>query len=59
MGLFGYALRKAGYPLAPVILGLILGPLAEENLDRVLRFATATDMSVMQYFLSRWLTVVR
>lgn len=58
MGLFGYALRKAGYPLAPVILGLILGPLAEENLDRVLRFATANDMSVMQYFLSRWLTVV-
>lgn len=28
-GLFGYAMRKAGFSPAPLILGLILGPIAE------------------------------
>lgn len=58
MGLLGYALRKADYPLAPIILGIILGPLAEENLDRVLILANAADMSVVSYFLQRWQTII-
>ena len=57
MGLVGYALRKAEYPLAPIILGLILGPLAEENLDRVMTLASAADLSLMGYFMQRWVTV--
>ena len=35
-GLFGYGLRKLGIPVAPLILGFILGPLVEDNLRRVL-----------------------
>jgi putative tricarboxylic transport membrane protein len=35
-GVAGYALRKAGIPLAPIILGLVLGPLMERNLRRAL-----------------------
>lgn len=35
-GLLGYAMRKLGIPLAPLILGLVLGPLAETNLRRSL-----------------------
>ncbi len=35
-GLLGYGLRKVGVPLAPVILGLVLGPLMERNLRRAL-----------------------
>ncbi len=35
-GLVGYAMRKTGFPLAPVILGLVLGPLMEKNLRRAL-----------------------
>jgi len=31
-GLMGWLLRKGGIPAAPVILGLILGPMIEENL---------------------------
>jgi putative tricarboxylic transport membrane protein len=58
MGLMGYLLRKADYPLAPIILGIILGPMAEENLDRVLTLAHAADLSVMGYFMQRWLTIV-
>lgn len=58
MGLLGYVLRKADYPLAPIILGIILGPLAEENLDRVIILANAADTSIMGYFLQRWQTVL-
>ncbi len=31
-GLFGYFLRLAKVPLAPVVIGLVLGPILEENL---------------------------
>jgi putative tricarboxylic transport membrane protein len=58
MGMFGYLLRKADYPLAPIILGIILGPMAEENLDRVLTLAGAHNLSLMGFFIQRWLTVV-
>ncbi len=33
-GLIGYPLRKMKYPDAPLILGLILGPMLDENLRR-------------------------
>ncbi|MDH5590528.1 MAG: tripartite tricarboxylate transporter permease, partial [Gemmatimonadota bacterium] len=33
-GVVGYAMRKLRFPLAPVILGLVLGPLMEKNLRR-------------------------
>lgn len=36
IGLFGYALRALDYPLAPLVLGVILGPIAETNLRRAL-----------------------
>lgn len=35
-GVLGYALRLRSYPLAPMVLGLILAPIAEENLRRSL-----------------------
>ena len=58
MGMLGYILRKADYPLAPIILGIILGPMAEENLDRVMTLAQAADLSLMGYFLQRWQTII-
>ena len=58
MGMLGYILRKADYPLAPIILGIILGPMAEENLDRVMTLAQAADLSLMGYFLQRWQTIM-
>nr|WP_321461339.1 tripartite tricarboxylate transporter permease [uncultured Cohaesibacter sp.] len=36
IGVFGYALRALGYSLAPLVLGVILGPIAETNLRRAL-----------------------
>ena len=35
-GIIGLALRKGDFPVPPLILGLILGPLAESNLRRTL-----------------------
>lgn len=45
-GLLGYAMRKTGFPLAPVILGLVLGPLMEKNLRRALALSGG-DWGVM------------
>ncbi len=36
LGVVGYGMRKSGFPLAPVILGLVLGPLMEKSLRRAL-----------------------
>lgn len=36
IGIFGYILSKLNYPLAPVVLGAILGPIGESNLRRAL-----------------------
>ena len=36
IGIWGYLMRKFGFPLAPMILGLVLGRLMEVNLRRAL-----------------------
>ena len=35
-GLIGYFLRHHGYPMAPLVLGIVLGDLLEKNLRRAL-----------------------
>ncbi|MGI9513395.1 MAG: tripartite tricarboxylate transporter permease [Anderseniella sp.] len=42
-GVIGYAMRNLGFPLAPMILGVVLGPIAERWLARAV--ALSTDMS--------------
>ena len=46
-GLVGYTLRKLGFPLAPMILGVVLGQIAELNLSRAL--SISDDMSLFLY----------
>ena len=41
-GVLGYAMRLRGYPLAPMVLGLILAPIAEENLRRSLELSNGS-----------------
>jgi putative tricarboxylic transport membrane protein len=38
-GVMGYLMRLHGYPIAPVVVGLILGPMAEQQLRRALSIA--------------------
>lgn len=46
LGLLGLGLRRFGYPLAPVVIGLILGPIAEGQLRRALSIGQG-DASVL------------
>ena len=42
LGLVAFALRTFGFPLAPVLLGLVLGPLVEQELRRSLALSGET-----------------
>ena len=48
-GLLGFAMRRHGFPTAPAVIGLILGPMAETQLRRALSISQG-DMTV---FLTR------
>lgn len=39
MGLIGYVLKQDGYPISPIVLGLILGGMFEENFRRAVKLA--------------------
>ncbi len=41
-GVIGFLLRMDEYPLAPMVLGLILGPIAEQNLRRSLELSNGS-----------------
>lgn len=43
-GVFGLILRRVGMPAGPVVLGFLLGPLAEANLRRALLIDDATGL---------------
>ena len=43
-GILGYLLDKAGYPLAPIVIGIILGPIAETNLRQA--FSTSPEWTL-------------
>jgi len=53
-GLAGYFLAKNDYPLAPLVLGLVLGPMIENNMRRAL---TASDGDFL-VFLTKPLSAV-
>lgn len=39
IGVLGYFLRRFGYPIAPLVVGLILGPMGEAQLRRALQLS--------------------
>jgi putative tricarboxylic transport membrane protein len=45
-GVIGFFMRKYGYPVAPLVLGVILGPMAESNLNRAM-LNSNNDMMVL------------
>jgi putative tricarboxylic transport membrane protein len=47
-GIVGVFMRKYGYPVAPLILGVILGPMAEANLNRAMIVSTNNPMILLQ-----------
>jgi putative tricarboxylic transport membrane protein len=51
-GVLGYLMRLFGYPIAPVIVGLILGPMAESHLRRALAIAQGDWVALVSTPLS-------
>jgi putative tricarboxylic transport membrane protein len=49
IGLFAYVLRLLGYPIVPMLMGIILGPYLEEYLRRAL---ITNDLSPVVFFTS-------
>ncbi|PLL11241.1 tripartite tricarboxylate transporter TctA [Tabrizicola sp. TH137] len=47
-GTLGYLMRLYGYPIAPVVVGLILGPMAEQQLRRALSISQGDPMTLVQ-----------
>ena len=48
LGLLGFAMRYFDYPVAPVIIGLILGPLAEQQLRRALAISQGDPSALVE-----------
>jgi putative tricarboxylic transport membrane protein len=47
IGLMGYAMRVYDFPIAPVVIGLILGPMAETQLRRALSISQGDPMALV------------
>jgi len=52
-GLLGFFMSKAGFPKAPIVLSMILGPLMEENLRR---WASLAEGNYLKEFLNAVVT---
>lgn len=49
-GILGFVMTRNGFPLTPMVLGVVLGPLAEINLSRAI--ATSDDLTL--FFTRPW-----
>jgi putative tricarboxylic transport membrane protein len=57
-GLMGYAMRRYDYPIAPVVVGLILGPVAENQLRRALSISLGDPLVLVESPISATLLVI-
>jgi putative tricarboxylic transport membrane protein len=46
VGIISYFLTEMGYPIAPLVIGVILGPMADENLRRALMVSQGSFLPV-------------
>jgi putative tricarboxylic transport membrane protein len=53
-GILGYVLRRFHYPIAPVVVGLILGPMAEKSLRQALQISQGNPMALFH----SWIAVI-
>jgi putative tricarboxylic transport membrane protein len=57
-GAFGYLLRKGGFPAAPLILALILGPILERSLQQALLISGGDPRTFVEHPISAALLAV-
>ena len=58
IGTVGYFMRRYDFPAAPVIIGMILGPLAEQNLRQALTISAGDWSTFLTRPLSRTLLAI-
>jgi putative tricarboxylic transport membrane protein len=46
VGIMAYFMQEMGYPIAPLVIGVILGPMADENLRRALMVSQGSFLPV-------------
>ena len=47
-GVMGFMMRRFDFPIAPVVVGLILGPVAEAQLRRAMQFSLGDPMVLLE-----------
>ncbi|HEX2172531.1 MAG TPA: tripartite tricarboxylate transporter permease, partial [Dehalococcoidia bacterium] len=57
-GIFGYLLRKGGFPAAPLILAMILGPILERSLQQAMISSAGDPLIFIRHPLSAGLLAV-
>src|SRR5262245_7531065 len=57
-GLMGFLMRRFDYPVAPVVVGLILGPIAESQLRRALQISLGDPLTLVQSPMSATLLAI-
>ncbi|MBW8786171.1 MAG: tripartite tricarboxylate transporter permease [Rhizobium leguminosarum] len=57
-GVLGYVMRLFGYPIAPAVVGLILGPLAEQQLRRALAISQGDVTTLVMSPIAAGLLIV-
>lgn len=57
-GIMGYLMRLYGYPIAPIVVGLILGPMAEQQLRRALSISQGDWTTLVATPLAAGLLIV-
>ncbi len=58
LGIAGFLLKKGGYPISPLVLGLILGPMLEENFRLAVKLGQGSYLTFLQRPISLGLIVV-
>ena len=57
-GVLGFLMRRYDYPIAPVVVGLILGPVAESQLRRALQISLGDPMVLVESPISATLLAI-
>jgi putative tricarboxylic transport membrane protein len=58
IGLIGYVMRVYDFPIAPVLIGLILGPMAEMQMRRALSISQGDPMTLASTPISATLLAI-
>ena len=57
-GVLGFLMRRHDFPIAPVVVGLILGPMAESQLRRALSISLGDPLTLVQSPISATLLAI-